>query len=103
MTAGHLFSNSTPAQRITALLDSSTGGRELATRGALIAANGSIDGHDATVIATDRQVAGGSLGVAEAQALALLLDQAHAARRSVILCLDSAGARLDEGLAALGA
>lgn len=103
MTAGHLFSNSTPAQRITALLDSSTGGSELATHGALIAANGSIDGRDATVIATDRQVAGGSLGVAEAQALALLLEQAHAARRPVILCLDSAGARLDEGLAALGA
>jgi acetyl-CoA carboxylase beta subunit len=102
MIPADLFSGSAPAQRIAALLGSSASS-ELATNGSLVAGNGSIDGQDVMVIATDRQVAGGSLGVAEAQALALLLEQGHAARRPVILCLDSAGARLDEGLAALGA
>jgi acetyl-CoA carboxylase beta subunit len=103
MTTGNLFSGSTPAQRIAALLDSSAASSELASHGSLVAGHGSIDGHEVMVIATDRQVAGGSLGVIEAQALALLLEQGHRARRPVILCLDCAGARLDEGLAALGA
>ena len=99
-----VFSASAPAQRITALLDngSLTSGQAQA-HGALIAGNGTIGGREVTVIATDRQVAGGSLGVAEAQALSMLLEQSHAAGRPFILCLDSAGARLDEGLSALGA
>jgi acetyl-CoA carboxylase carboxyltransferase component len=103
MIAGVLFSNSTPAQRITALLDSPRSSSELASHGALAAVDGSIGGRDVTVIATDRQVAGGSLGVAEARELTGLLEQSHAQRRPVIFCLDSAGARLDEGLPALGA
>lgn len=100
--SGDLFSASAPAQRITALLDngSLTGGQ---AHGSLIAGNGAVGGREVTIIATDRRVAGGSLGVAEAQALSTLLEQSHAAGRSFILCLDSAGARLDEGLAALGA
>ena len=102
--SGDLFSASAPAQRITALLDtgSLTRGQPQA-HGSLIAANGAIGGREVTVIATDRQVAGGSFGVAEAQALSALMEQSHAAGRPFILCLDSAGARLDEGLAALGA
>ncbi len=102
--AGNLFSASAPAQRITALLDNAvlTSGRPQA-HGSLIAGNGAIGGREVNVIATDRQVAGGSLGVEEAQALSTLLEQSHAAGRPVILCLDSAGARLDEGLVALGA
>jgi hypothetical protein len=99
-----LFSTSPPAQRVTALLDngSLTGG-QAQTYGSLIAGTGVIGGREVTIIATDRQVAGGSLGVAEAQALSSLLEKSHAAGRPLILCLDSAGARLDEGLSALGA
>jgi hypothetical protein len=102
--SGDLFSASTPAQRVTALLDngSLTGG-QAKTYGSLIAGTGVIGGREVTIVATDRQVAGGSLGVAEAQALSSLLEQSHGARRPFILCLDSAGARLDEGLSALGA
>jgi len=102
--AADLFSASAPAQRIAALLDSaSSADGQTQAYGSLVAANGSIGTHPVTIVATDRQVAGGSFGVAEAQALAKLLDQSHAQRSHAILCLDSAGARLDEGLAALGA
>ncbi|MBC8008209.1 MAG: hypothetical protein H7X76_09215 [Prolixibacteraceae bacterium] len=102
--AENLFSAGTPAQRIRALLDNGalTGG-ETHAHGSLIAGTGVVGGREVSVMATDRQVAGGSLGVAEAQALSTLLEQSHAAGRPVVLCLDSAGARLDEGLAALGA
>ena len=101
---GDLFSASPPAQRITALLDSGTleHGQAL-VHGSMIARVGMIGGREATLIATDRGIAGGSLGVVEAQALSALLEQSHAAGRPFIFCLDSAGARLDEGLAALGA
>ena len=99
-----LFSAGAPAQRIAALLDdeSLTGG-PLQVHGSLIARSGTIGGREVTVIATDRQVAGGSLGVAEARALSTLMAQSQAAGRPLILSLDSAGARLDEGLPALGA
>ncbi len=102
--SGDLFSASPPAQRITALLDSGAPPRGHAqAQGSLTVGNGIIGGREVTLIATDRHVAGGSLGVTEAQALSTLLEQSHAAGRPFILCLDSAGARLDEGLPALGA
>jgi len=97
-----LFSASAPAQRVKGLLDNGSLARDQA-HGSLIVGNGAIGGREVTVVATDRHVAGGSLGVAEAKALSTLLEQSHAARRPFILCLDSAGARLDEGLPALGA
>jgi acetyl-CoA carboxylase alpha subunit len=100
--SGESFSASPPEQRVTALLDSGSLARSHA-HGSLIAGNGTIGGREVTVVATDRHVAGGSLGVAEATALSTLLEQSHAAGRPFIFCLDSAGARLDEGLAALGA
>lgn len=100
--SGDLFSASPPAQRITALLDNGSLARSQAY-GSLISGNDTIGGREVTVVATDRHVAGGSLGVAEATALSTLLEQSHAAGRPFIFCLDSAGARLDEGLAALGA
>ena len=55
------------------------------------------------IIATDRTIAGGSFGVVEARAMAMLLEQCHANGQHAVLCLDSAGAKLDEGLSALGA
>ncbi|HEX7952631.1 MAG TPA: biotin-independent malonate decarboxylase subunit gamma [Burkholderiales bacterium] len=100
--AAELFSGSPPAQRIAALLDEGSVVPPQA-HGSLMAGIGSIAGRPAGVIATDRQIAGGSFGVIEAEGLSALLEESHAARRPLILCLDSAGARLDEGLAALGA
>ena len=98
--SGDSFSTSAPTQRITALLDN---GSLTQAHGSLIAGTGTIGDREVTIIATDRHVAGGSLGVAEAQALSTLLEQSHKAGRPFIMCLDSAGARLGEGLPALGA
>ncbi len=99
-----LFSASAPEQRVKALLDDGSLVRDRTqAHGSLIAGTGTIRGREVAIIATDRHVAGGSFGVAEAQALSMLLEQSHAAGWPFILCLDSAGARLDEGLPALGA
>jgi len=99
-----LFSVSAPAQRITALLDKgSLTNSQTQERGSLTCGDGTIGGRAVAVIATDRHVAGGSLGVTEAQGLSALMQQCQVAGRHLILCLDSAGAKLDEGLAALGA
>ncbi|HWH47381.1 MAG TPA: biotin-independent malonate decarboxylase subunit gamma [Burkholderiales bacterium] len=103
MSSG-LFSASTPAARVAALLDAGSY-REIAkeTRGALTAGTGTVAGNPVAIAATDRDIAGGSLGVTESQALSALLRQCLQDRVPAILCLDSAGARLDEGLPALGA
>jgi len=102
--SGELFSACTPALRIAALLDDdSLSGNQAQAHGSMIAGIGTIGGREVTLIATDRHVAAGSFGVAEAHELSALMEQSHAAGRPFILCLDSAGARLDEGLAALGA
>ena len=98
------FSVSTPAARVRALLDPDSL-REIAqeTRGALTAGTGTVAGKKVAIMATDRDIAGGSLGVTESHALSALLQQCREDGVPVILCLDSAGARLDEGLPALGA
>ena len=98
------FSASNPAGRVAGLLDPGSF-REIAKEesGALTAGTGTAGGTAVAIAATDRDVAGGSFGVVEAQALSALLQQSQANGVPVILCLDSAGARLDEGLPALGA
>jgi hypothetical protein len=98
------FSASSPAQRVAALLDSgSFRGIAVEARGALTAGTGTVGGTAVAIAVTDRHVAGGSFGVVESQALSALLQQSQSEAVPVILCLDSAGARLDEGLPALGA
>ena len=98
------FSASTPAARVAALLDAGSF-RQIAqeTRGTLTAGTGTMAGKAVAIAATDRDIAGGSLGVMESQALSALLQQCRQDGMPAILCLDSAGARLDEGLPALGA
>jgi acetyl-CoA carboxylase beta subunit len=98
------FSASKPVARVAALLDPGTF-RESAqeARGSLTAGTGTVDGAAVAIAATDRDVAGGSLGVVESQALSALFQQCRHDGMPVILSLDSAGARLDEGLPALGA
>jgi acetyl-CoA carboxylase alpha subunit len=98
------FSVSSPAARVAALLDPGSF-REIGqdARGSLTAGTGTVGGTGAVIVATDRDVAGGSFGVVESQALSALLQQSRTDAMPVILCLDSAGARLDQGLPALGA
>lgn len=98
------FSASNPEGRVAALLDPDSF-RKIAqeARGSLTAGTGTAGGIAVAIATTDRDIAGGSFGVIEAQALSVLLQQSRTDGVPVILCLDSAGARLDEGLPALGA
>jgi len=90
-------------QRIEGLLDPGTFVRSPAAQGSICVGQGMLGGKPVAIAATDREVAGGSFGVAESHALADLIKQDQSTHQPFILCLDSAGARLDEGLPALGA
>lgn len=98
------YSGSSALQRVEGLLDPGSFGRTPSIDlGSLCAGNGLLGGKPVLIAATDRETAGGSFGVAESHALAELIRQDQSDKRPFILCLDSAGARLDEGLPALGA
>jgi hypothetical protein len=64
--------------------------------------DGLLEGRGLRLAVTDRQVAGGAFGVSESAALADMLRRCRADGVPAVLVLDSAGARLDEGLPALG-
>ncbi|HEV7528044.1 MAG TPA: acyl-CoA carboxylase subunit beta [Solirubrobacteraceae bacterium] len=68
----------------------------------VLAASGLIDGRPVAVFAQDATFAGGSLGQAHADTVVELLRLAERSRIPVIGCMESAGARMQEGLAALG-
>jgi acetyl-CoA carboxylase carboxyltransferase component len=68
----------------------------------VLAASGRIDGRPVAVFAQDATFAGGSLGEEHANTVVELLRLAERARIPVIGCMESAGARMQEGLAALG-
>ena len=69
----------------------------------MLAGRGRIGGRPVWIAATDTTRARGAIGVAEAEALCELLRAARETPAPVFLLLDSAGAKVDEGLAALGA
>ena len=60
-----------------------------------------INGRSAAVFSQDSSALGGSLGEVHAAKIARLLDRAGRARIPVIALLDSGGARIQEGVAAL--
>jgi Malonate decarboxylase gamma subunit (MdcE) len=95
------FSGCGAAQRIAALLDAGASAPPLSI-GSVVLAVGTIDGQAISIAATNREIAGGSIGVSESRALMDSLAESDAAKRPFILCLDSAGAKLSEGLPALG-
>ncbi len=68
----------------------------------VLAATALIDARPVAVFAQDATFAGGSLGEEHASTVAELLRVAQRARIPVIGCMESAGARMQEGLAALG-
>ncbi|HEY5929796.1 MAG TPA: biotin-independent malonate decarboxylase subunit gamma [Burkholderiales bacterium] len=102
-TAEDSYSGNSALRRIEGMLDPGSFVPASVGAGSLHAGNGMLGGKAVVIAATDREIAGGSLGVAECHALAELIKQDQAAKLPFILCLDSAGARLDEGLPALGA
>src|SRR5205807_2084409 len=64
---------------------------------------GRLDGRTVRVARIENRIASGSIGRAEAAKLVSLLRIVAAERSPLVLLLDSAGARVSEGLAALGA
>jgi hypothetical protein len=100
---GHpLFSRASAAQRIAALLDEGERGA-LQRAGRMLTARGILAGQPVCVAASDPSVAHGAIGTQEAEALVALLEDAQRRREPVVLLLDSAGANVEQGLAALGA
>lgn len=99
------FSTAPHAARVNGLLDPgsftplSYGDRPTT----LIVGGGRLQGEAIWIAATDPSRARGALGVAEAKALCTLFQTARNEPRPLLLLVDSAGAKVDEGLAALGA
>ena len=67
----------------------------------VVAASGTIDGRPVFCYAEDGRFAGGSLGEAHAETIVQCLRLAHDAKVPVIGFIESAGARMQEGTAAL--
>lgn len=98
------YSTASADARVDALLDPGTRtdlGRAHAC--AVLAAQGRIGGKQVWIAATDATRARGAIGVAEADQLCKLLHAAREGPAPIFWLLDSAGAKVDEGLAALGA
>lgn len=74
-----------------------------APTGNLTLGKGELDKRPVRVALVENRIASGSIGKAEVAKLAPLLEIAAREKSSVVLYLDSAGARVSEGLAALGA
>jgi acetyl-CoA carboxylase carboxyltransferase component len=104
----------TPQERLEVLCDPGsiqllrTGVRSLRMAGkaragdGVLAASGLVEGRPVAAFAQDASFAGGSLGRAHADTIVDLLGLAARSRIPVIGCMESAGARMQEGLAALG-
>ncbi|CAN5403586.1 acyl-CoA carboxylase subunit beta [soil metagenome] len=60
-----------------------------------------VDGRPVGVFAQDPTALGGSLGAVHAQKIAMVMDRAQRARTPIVGLLDSGGARIQEGVAAL--
>ena len=67
----------------------------------VIGAMGRVDGRPVACFAQDPSYLGGSLGEAQADTICRVLEQAGRARVPVVGFIESAGARLQEGVAAL--
>jgi acetyl-CoA carboxylase carboxyltransferase component len=101
------------SKRIAGLLDSGTflefGARAAALSSVskvppgdgVIAGTGQIEGRPACVFAQDPQVMGGSLGQIHGRKIVQVMRTAERARCPVVGLLDSGGARIQEGVAAL--
>jgi hypothetical protein len=98
------YSNAPLDARLNAVLDPGTGvDLEMARQPtALRTARGLAGGKTVWLAGSDASRARGAIGVAEAEQLCELFHNARQAPAPILLLLDSAGANVDEGLAALG-
>jgi acetyl-CoA carboxylase beta subunit len=74
-----------------------------AIKGNLTLGRGTMDGRPLRVALVESRIASGSLGVSECTTLTMFFRVAALEKSPLILFLDSAGARVSEGLPALGA
>lgn len=74
-----------------------------APAGNVTVARGTLDAKPVHVALVENRTASGAIGVVEAEKLAALFRVAALERSPLVLYLDSAGAKVSEGLAALGA
>ena len=73
------------------------------TGGAVLGGRARLDGRPVVVAAFDRTQQGGSIGRRESERLTAAFRAAARERQPLVLLVDSAGARLTEGIEALGA
>jgi acetyl-CoA carboxylase carboxyltransferase component len=94
----------TPEERIECLCD--PGSVEIlgprSDRVCVKAGRGRVDGRPIVCYAQDSSIAGGSVGVADAEVVVSALRESRRSGIPVVAFLESAGARLQEGSAALG-
>src|SRR5215470_11857266 len=99
------FSTASAAARVNGVLDPAS--FQPLAYGAdalpILAGGGRLEGAPVWVAATDPRTARGALGLREAELLCALFQTARHEARPLLLLIDSAGAKVDEGLAALGA
>jgi acetyl-CoA carboxylase carboxyltransferase component len=76
-------------------------GERTSAGGGVIGATGCVDGRPIACYAQDPSYVGGSLGEAHAETICRVLRTAGRARMPVVAFIESAGARLQEGVAAL--
>lgn len=74
-----------------------------APAGNVTVGRGTLDGRNVRVALIENRLASGSLGSVEAERLGALLRIVARERTPLVVCLDSAGAKVSEGLKALGA
>src|SRR5690349_8193526 len=98
------YSSAAVDLRLNALLDAGTRADLASAQSAtaLRTCRGLIGGRAVWLIGSDASRARGAIGIAEAEQLCELLRAARQAPAPILMLLDSAGAKVDEGLAALG-
>lgn len=86
-----------------AVLDAVGFAAEGAPAGNVTLGRGTLDGRALHVALIENRLASGAIGTIEAAKLGAVLKVAAAGRSPVLVCIDSAGAKVSEGLKALGA
>jgi len=97
------FSRAGAATRVEGLLDAGSFEPLAENETSTITGTGHLGGEPVWIAATDALRARGALGLAEVDALCILFQRARREAHPLLLLLDSAGAKVDEGLVGLGA
>jgi acetyl-CoA carboxylase beta subunit len=97
------FSSATWTARIDAIVDAGTFESQVESSAAIIAGSACVDRVPVWIAASNPAQARGALGSLEVDALCVLFQAARRLPRPLLLLLDSSGAKVDEGIAGLGA